>query len=474
MAPLLLVAVLYFDNNTPDKDFELLKKGMADMLITDLAGVEGLQVVEREKLESLLAEMKMQRSKYFDPKTAQKLGKGMGATHAITGAFNSVGNQLRIDVRLIEIKTSKVVTTDKVIGKKDEFFDLEQKLTASFSCALQPKTCREEEQNQSEAEAPLPSIMRFSKALDLADGGNLEDASKEMKQVMTDAPTFSVAKSRYLAIMKRIYAARTVRKSELSENEKRLVAKVDRVLGKETALPRLVGYRVLRGQIVLHRIDALFKTMAQSNASPQAADLETFRDLMKQYRDNQLALLELIEKQNELPDPEIDEADAKAGMELGLGDEPGNLDFYDTIQIRRDLGSFLTTGKEPFWGTFRWSAELAKFSQMRIDSGVRISGKTEYRDVPRAPVKLLGNAFVDEGLKLFQVALAEVPKKKTDAESVQTETIRTLDAHAQALFELGRLEDAIAQWQTILDRYPKYEDFQEIEDKIKAALGSTP
>ena len=40
-----------------------------------------------------------------------------------------------------------------------------------------------------------------------------------------------------------------------------------------------------------------------------------------------------------------------------------------------------------------------------------------------------------------------------------------------ALTALGRHEEAIAQWQTILDRYPKYEEYSLIEGKIKRVLG---
>ena len=36
----LVVAVLYFDNNTGNREYDVLQKGLADMLITDLSGVE--------------------------------------------------------------------------------------------------------------------------------------------------------------------------------------------------------------------------------------------------------------------------------------------------------------------------------------------------------------------------------------------------------------------------------------------------
>src|SRR5688572_24780539 len=57
------VAVLYFDNNSADPQYDVLQKGLADMLVTDLSQVESLQVVEREKLQQLVDELKLQRSK---------------------------------------------------------------------------------------------------------------------------------------------------------------------------------------------------------------------------------------------------------------------------------------------------------------------------------------------------------------------------------------------------------------------------
>ena len=62
-----VVAVLYFDNNTGDSALDVLQKGFADMMVTDLSSVEQLQLVEREKLQAIIDEQKLQRQKYFDP-----------------------------------------------------------------------------------------------------------------------------------------------------------------------------------------------------------------------------------------------------------------------------------------------------------------------------------------------------------------------------------------------------------------------
>jgi TolB-like protein len=78
------IAISYFDNSSGDAKYNALSKGIADMLITDLSKIKGVTIVEREKLEKLIQEIKLGQSKYFDPSTAQKLGKGLGAQNILT------------------------------------------------------------------------------------------------------------------------------------------------------------------------------------------------------------------------------------------------------------------------------------------------------------------------------------------------------------------------------------------------------
>src|SRR4051812_49731662 len=72
------VAILYFDNSG-DAALEKLKKGLADMLITDLSAIKTLSLVERSRLEEILKEQKLNHSKSFDASTASKIGKLLGA-----------------------------------------------------------------------------------------------------------------------------------------------------------------------------------------------------------------------------------------------------------------------------------------------------------------------------------------------------------------------------------------------------------
>ena len=83
-APPKRLAVLYFDNHTGDPNYDALGRGIAAMMITDISGVDGVQVVERERLQDLVKEIDAQRSRYFDSSTAVKVGRMAGAEFVVT------------------------------------------------------------------------------------------------------------------------------------------------------------------------------------------------------------------------------------------------------------------------------------------------------------------------------------------------------------------------------------------------------
>src|SRR4051812_21115166 len=89
-----VIAVLYFDNNSIGKDradFDGVGKGIADLLITDMASNANIRVVERERIQSLVTEQNLTKQGTIDPQTAIRLGKIIGAQYMITGGFMSDG-----------------------------------------------------------------------------------------------------------------------------------------------------------------------------------------------------------------------------------------------------------------------------------------------------------------------------------------------------------------------------------------------
>ena len=102
-----VLMVVYFDNLTGKPEHDVMKKGLADMIITDLIAYDGVTVVESDKLEAVLGELHLQGTRAFDPETRAKVGKLVGARYLISGSMLGVMPEVRIDARLTDIRCSR-------------------------------------------------------------------------------------------------------------------------------------------------------------------------------------------------------------------------------------------------------------------------------------------------------------------------------------------------------------------------------
>ena len=130
------IAITYFDNTSGDPSYDPLIKGLADMLISDLSGIESVNMVEREKLDALLKEIDLGESKFIDDATAQKMGQGLGAQYILTGSFIVMGDDFRIDARLVNVGNGEIVFSKAVDGNKETFFDIQKDLAKEIILKL--------------------------------------------------------------------------------------------------------------------------------------------------------------------------------------------------------------------------------------------------------------------------------------------------------------------------------------------------
>ena len=121
------IAVAYFDDLTPNNELQAFQKALVEMMTTDLAKIESLNVVERMQLQALLEELKMGQTGIVDAKTAPRIGSMLGAEHLIVGSLNRgsvIGTADVVDTSDGKVKGS---TTAKVDQK--DFFSLPSILT---------------------------------------------------------------------------------------------------------------------------------------------------------------------------------------------------------------------------------------------------------------------------------------------------------------------------------------------------------
>ena len=195
------VAVLYFDYSGKNEAMLPLQKGLAQMLITDLASDETLRVVERERLQAILDEHKLAQSGKLDGKTAARIGKLLGARHLVLGSYFDVAGSLRVDARLVDVETGAIVKSIGAQGKADEFLELEQKLADGLraACATLVRD-RAAAVRPAGRTAPKPpkhlkteTAVAYGRALLAYDAGDKPTARKLFKNVLQAQPDFELA-----------------------------------------------------------------------------------------------------------------------------------------------------------------------------------------------------------------------------------------------------------------------------------------
>jgi TolB-like protein len=130
------LAVMYFDNSGGDPKLEPLRKGLSDMLISELAKAQDISVVEREKLEKILHEQNLTKENIVDPSSAARIGKLLGVQTLILGSYFELYGQLRIDARVVSVETGRILHSEGVEGPSHEFMKLKNDLAVKILSSL--------------------------------------------------------------------------------------------------------------------------------------------------------------------------------------------------------------------------------------------------------------------------------------------------------------------------------------------------
>jgi len=196
------IAVLYFENLSNSPELDPLRKGLAQMLITDLSKVESLTIVERLKLQKLLEELKLGETGLVDKSTAPRVGKLIGAKKLVVGGFTELENKnLRIDASINQIATSDISNLEEVSGQLRSFFQMEKKLAFAVIQDMGITLTREErEAIEKIPTESLLAFMAYAKGLDYEDRGMFDAAKTQYQKALGLDPNFQLARSNYTEV----------------------------------------------------------------------------------------------------------------------------------------------------------------------------------------------------------------------------------------------------------------------------------
>jgi TolB-like protein len=128
------VAALAMRGGGPDLAW--LGASFSDALLERLSESKKIRVVEREFLETLVAELELTKSGKVDESSAAELGKLLGARVFVFGSVAVLGPQAKIRARLVNVERGEVIKMVSTLAKKDDLFGAQEDIAKKVMAAL--------------------------------------------------------------------------------------------------------------------------------------------------------------------------------------------------------------------------------------------------------------------------------------------------------------------------------------------------
>jgi tetratricopeptide (TPR) repeat protein/TolB-like protein len=110
------LAVVQIENLSQDSSLEWLDRGVVELLTTNLAQSGSLQVISTERVRGLIGR-KANGEGQLPPDGAREVAEEAQADMFLSGALLKVGERLRLDLRVQDTATGRVLFADKVEGE---------------------------------------------------------------------------------------------------------------------------------------------------------------------------------------------------------------------------------------------------------------------------------------------------------------------------------------------------------------------
>jgi TolB-like protein len=450
------LAVLYFDNNSKQPELEVMRKGLADLMVTDLVEWGGVTVVERDKLEAVLGELKLQRTRAFDQSTAVKVGKFLGAKYLLSGSLTVSGARVILDARVLDAGSGAVAVAARAEGSADDIFSIEQQLVDKLIVGIDVSVKNVSPRKRASVPS-LDALLDYSKAIDLSDQGKAEEAQLAFAALVSKAPTFLMARERKQQAVKALEEYSRRKKDLVTASALRVAMAADEALKKQPtfdALPveeqaTFLALRQLRGRVLAR---ALKQHLSSRDSS--------LRVVLGDHRPQALAgLTGWLENQRRL-------LDERTRFEKGhqTGSTP---DATLAPELLNDVADAKLGDLRLEPDSFETLAEFIFFGRLK-DGDDRYTVAPTWADLFPADAKALLAQLEDRIRRALATAATASAAQRPIADRA---AISALEFKAEVLDFLQRDDETVGAYQLILDTFPTDARNTWREEKIKKLLG---
>jgi len=131
------IAVLYFENMSPDPESDYYCAGITEDILTDLSKLEELSVVSRTDVLPF-------RGKQVN---IRQVAEALRVNYVLEGSVRKAGNRIRITAQLIDARDGYHLWADRFDGLVDDIFDLQAEVAHQIASALKVSLSASDEES---------------------------------------------------------------------------------------------------------------------------------------------------------------------------------------------------------------------------------------------------------------------------------------------------------------------------------------
>ncbi|MBZ5722424.1 MAG: tetratricopeptide repeat protein [Acidobacteriia bacterium] len=197
--PVTSLAILPFRNASGDPALDWLGSSMAQMLSTDVGQSASLRTVSSDRLHQVMKDLHLGGDAQLDPQTLKQIGEFSNAQTLVWGQYVKVGDQIRIDATLQDLKRQRTATLKAEASSDKDLLAAVDRLAQAIreNLELAPEIVKE---LQAQAFRPtsksVDALRDYNDGIELVRQGNNLEAQKKFDAATQADPEFALAFSR--------------------------------------------------------------------------------------------------------------------------------------------------------------------------------------------------------------------------------------------------------------------------------------
>jgi TolB-like protein len=194
-----VVAVLPFHYLGADDALRPLGRGLTHLVVSDLAKVERLTLLEREQVQAIATELGLSTNGHVAPDGAVRSGRLLGAARVVQGSVREAasGNGIQVSANVVRTADGVISATGQGEDRLQRLFDLEKQIVLDLldQLGIVP-TPAERRAIGERPTTDLQAFLAFSRGLEAEDRGDFSAARRLFESAALQDAGFGAARQR--------------------------------------------------------------------------------------------------------------------------------------------------------------------------------------------------------------------------------------------------------------------------------------